>query len=205
MKVNILRERWPDAADAATDIAEDLEEIYREVRGISHDLMSKALEKTDLLPALEDLTARIQQARPGLNVQFYANAQLDDLSNLAKIHLYRIVQELLANVLKHARATTVTLQILQDKGKLLLTVEDDGQGFHPATTTSDGIGLANVRTRVEVLHGTMHLDAAPDRGTFISIGVPDKFILHNSLLFPVFSNTPPPRNDWPRRFWSGCF
>ena len=180
MKVNILRERWPDAADAATDIAKDLEEIYREVRGISHDLMSKALEKTDLLPALEDLTAHIQQARPGLNVQFYANAQLDDLSNLTKIHLYRIVQELLANVLKHARATTVTLQILQDKGKLLLTVEDDGQGFHPATATSDGIGLANVRTRVEVLHGTMHLDAAPDRGTFISIEVPDKFILHNS-------------------------
>jgi len=98
---------------------------------------------------------------------------LDKIQNLAKIHLYRIVQELLANVLKHAEATTVNLQLLEDEGKLMLTVEDDGKGFDVKKAPSNGgIGLSNVRTRVEVLHGKMHLESVPGKGTFVSIEFP---------------------------------
>jgi len=176
MKVDVLRDELaenPALALKIADIADDLEQTYREVRGISHDLMSKALDKTDLQTALEDLAVRVQQTKPGLAVHFYANYPLDKVQNLAKIHLYRIVQELLANVLKHAEATTVNLQLLEDEGKLLLTVEDDGKGFDVKKALSNGgIGLSNVRTRVEVLHGKMHLESVPGKGTFVSIEFP---------------------------------
>jgi len=172
MKVDVLRETLPETAAAQmADIADDLELTYREVRDISHDLMSKALEKTDLLSALEDLTVRIRHAQPSLNLQLYANYDLDTVDKLAQINLYRIVQELLANVLRHAHASNATLQLLRDEGKLLLTVEDDGQGFDPQQIESDGIGLANIRTRVGVLRGHLHLESAPGKGTFVSIEI----------------------------------
>lgn len=192
MKVDALREKTADPAAAAhmAELAEDLEQTYREVRGISHDLMSKALEKTDLLSALEDLGARLQQAQPDLNFQLYVNFNLKELGSLAKIQLYRIVQELLTNVLKHAHANTVTLQLLEDAGKLMLTVEDDGGGFDPAKIgvapggqAADGIGLANVRTRVAVLRGLLRIEAAPGRGTFVSIEIPDSALRQDESTF----------------------
>lgn len=175
MKIDALRDELsadPAIARKVADIADDLDVTYREVRGISHDLMSKALDTTGLRTALEDLATRIQQAQPGLAVHFYSNYPLEKVNNLAKIHLYRIAQELLANVLKHARARSVNLQLLDDNGNLLLTAEDDGQGFEAANNSAGGIGLSNIRTRVEVLHGKMHLDAAPGKGTFVSIEIP---------------------------------
>lgn len=184
MKLDALREQVPEKkyGTQMTNIAEDLEQTYREVRGISHDLMSKALEKTDLGSALEDLLVRIRQAQPRLNLQLYTNYTEEAVTGLTKIQLYRIVQELLGNVLKHAQAKNLTLQLLQDNGKMLLTVEDDGHGFDPvqAEARTEGIGLANVRTRVAVLHGTLHLESAPGRGTFISIEIPEAALLANS-------------------------
>lgn len=176
MKVDALKEdlgNSPVLAQKVANIADDLDATYHEVRGISHDLMSKTLHATGLETALEELAGRVQQVQKGLTVDFYSNYPLDRIGGWAKIHLYRIAQELLLNVLKHAGAETVNLQLLEDEGKLLLTVEDDGRGFDPGKALANGgIGLANVRTRVEVLHGKMHLESAPEKGTFISIEIP---------------------------------
>jgi signal transduction histidine kinase len=102
----------------------------------------------------------------------YTHFRPEVVSGLAKIHLYRILQELLGNTLKHADAKQVSVQLLEDQGNLLITVEDDGKGFDPNVQGhSDGIGLANVRTRVEVLRGTLHLESKPGRGTFVNIEV----------------------------------
>lgn len=178
MKVDALRDdlaAQPELARKMAGIADDLDATYREVRGISHELMSKSLEKTDLQTALEDLTVRIRGLQPTLALHFYTNYRLHQVNDWAKIHIYRIVQELLANVLKHANASSASLQLLDDEGRLLLTVEDDGRGFDPGNAP-DGIGLSNIRTRVEVLHGKLHLDAAPGKGTFISIELPESVI-----------------------------
>lgn len=176
MKMDVLREQLtdlPDMADRVRDITDDLDATYREVRGISHDLMSKALEKTGLFAALEELVVRARQAQPGLEVQFFSNYPLDTVGGLSKIHLYRIVQELLGNVLKHAKASYVNIQLLENEGNLLLTAEDDGQGFEPSNIESDGIGLSNIRTRAEVLRAKMHLESAPGKGTFVSVEIPN--------------------------------
>jgi signal transduction histidine kinase len=172
MKVDLLREELsPALAAKVTDIADDLDATYREVRNISHDLMSKALEKTGLRPALEELAHRYRQ--PTLSVQLFVNYPLEEIQHLARIQIYRIVQELLGNVLKHARASAANVQLLEDEDKMLLSVEDNGQGFDPLKIESDGIGLANVRTRAEVLRGTLRLESAPGRGTFVSIEIPN--------------------------------
>jgi signal transduction histidine kinase len=176
MKVDALREDVsanPALVSKIADIADDLDQTYREVRGISHDLMSKSLDSTGLQTALEELAVRMQQAQKGLSVNFYANYPLDRVNDLAKIHLYRIAQELLANVLKHAHSSNVNVQLLEDEGNLLLTVEDDGRGFNVEKALSNGgIGLSNIRARVEVLHGKLHLDSAAEKGTFVSIEIP---------------------------------
>ena len=176
MQLDSLRENLTDQPELSArlaDITDDIEQTYREVRGISHDLMSKALEKTDLQVALEDLVMRCRQAQPRLDIQLYTQFRPEEVSGLAKIHLYRIMQELLGNTLKHAQAKQVNVQLLEDRGNLLITVEDDGKGFDPAANEqSEGIGLTNVRTRVEVLRGTFHLESKPGRGTFINIEVP---------------------------------
>jgi len=176
MQLDSLRENLTDQPELSArlaDITDDIEQTYREVRGISHDLMSKALEKTDLQVALEDLVMRCRQAQPRLDIQLYTQFRPEEVSGLAKIHLYRIMQELLGNTLKHAQAKQVNVQLLEDQGNLLITVEDDGKGFDTAANEqSEGIGLTNVRTRVEVLRGTLHLESKPGRGTFINIEVP---------------------------------
>jgi signal transduction histidine kinase len=180
MKADTLREEYgTDAVLAArlADMAEDLEMTYRELRGISHDLMSKALEQTDLVSALEDLCARIRLAKPDLCVEFYSNVESEHLNNLAKIHLYRMAQELLNNVLKHAQAHTVSLQLLENEGYILLTAEDDGRGFDSNATTSTGIGMSNIRARAEVLRGIFRLETAPGRGTLISVEMPKAMLV----------------------------
>ena len=175
MKMDVLREHLadsPDISERVRDIADDLDATYLEVRGISHDLMSKALEKTGLLAALEELVVRARQAQPGLDIQFFTNYPLDEVDGLGKIHLYRMMQELVGNVLKHAKAQHVNIQLLENEGNLLLTVEDDGKGFDIQKNESDGIGLSNIRTRVEVLRAKMHLDSRPGKGTFVSVEIP---------------------------------
>lgn len=176
MQIDHLRDSMDNQLGLSEQLASvttDLEETYRELRSISHDLMSKALEKTDLRVALEDLVIRCRNAQPSLDIQFYAKFDPEKVDRLVKIHLYRIVQELMANVLKHAQATLTSVQVLEHQGLLLLTVEDNGIGFDTAADNpSDGIGLANIRTRVEVLRGTLHLESATGRGTFVNISIP---------------------------------
>ncbi len=177
MKMDSLAEelgKSPELASKITEIAEDIGLTFKEVRGISHDLMSKSLEKTGLRAAVEELAIRSERAQSGLRINLFVNYPLETIGSFSKIHLYRMLQELLGNVLKHAKATEVNLQMLESDLFLLITVEDNGVGFDSKLVASDGIGLSNVRNRADMLQGQMHLDAAIGRGTFISIEIPKK-------------------------------
>jgi signal transduction histidine kinase len=177
MKMDALAEhleKQPEMAQKIAEIAEDIGATYKEVRDISHDLMSKSLEKTGLRAAVEELAMRTERTQQNLHVNLFINFPLDMVGNTAKIHLYRMIQELLGNILKHAKASDVTLQLLKNERNLLLTVEDNGIGFAPENTDADGIGLSNIKSRVETLHGTFLLESAPGKGVFISIEIPEQ-------------------------------
>ncbi|MBL7825163.1 MAG: hypothetical protein JNJ57_00925 [Saprospiraceae bacterium] len=167
-----LQQKNPDLAAQASDIASDIDDTFKEVRSISHDLMSKTLEKTGLRAALEELAIRAERTQQGLIVHFYSNYPLENVKTIAGIHVFRVIQELTGNVLKHAKASELTIQVLENDTLMLITLEDNGTGFDLKNNHSDGIGLSNIKHRVDTLRGHFHLETAPGKGTFISIEIP---------------------------------
>ena len=95
---------------------------------------------------------------------------LNDLPEPVAIASYRIVQECLTNIARHAHASTATITVWRQDDMLMLVVEDDGQGFDMSST--DGLGLIGIRERVEGLNGEFELKSAPDRGTCIMARIP---------------------------------
>lgn len=87
--------------------------------------------------------------------------------------LYRIIQECVNNVMKHARATELDISVIKDKDGISVTVEDNGIGFHTTgASVVNGIGLKNITSRVEYLKGTIEFDSTPGKGTLVAIYVP---------------------------------
>lgn len=143
-----------------------------EVRNISHNLMSGVLAKFGLIPALEDLKSRISETGK-LKVNLYTNKVNGSLNGEQELQLYRIVQELMSNILKHAGANEANIQLNGNEGSVNLIVEDDGVGFDPEHLNGKtGIGLGNLKTRVSKLDGTFHIDSGKGAGTTISIDIP---------------------------------
>jgi Signal transduction histidine kinase len=175
MKLDTLSDKAaaaPELSKALKELAQDLESTYRELRGVSHDLMSKGLEKMGLEAALEELVLRARQAQPSLEVHLFVNYPFEEVNALGKLHLYRIAQELVGNALKHAQAKHLNIQFLQSGTGLMVSVEDDGQGFDPQQTSGEGIGMSNIRARANVLRAKVNVETAPGKGTFVSLEVP---------------------------------
>lgn len=143
-----------------------------EVRNISHNMMSSVLAKFGLIPALEDLQTRISETGK-LKVNLYTNNVKGVLGGEQELQLYRIVQELISNILKHSEATETNIQLNENEDSVNLIVEDDGVGFNPEQLdVKAGIGLANLKARVAKLNGTLHIDSGLGAGTTISIDIP---------------------------------
>ncbi len=143
-----------------------------EVRNISHNMMSGVLAKFGLIPALEDLKSRISETGK-LEVNLYANNVSGVLDGEQELQLYRIVQELMSNILKHSEATETNIQLNENDDSVNLIVEDNGVGFNPdKLSVKAGIGLVNLKARVAKLNGTLHIDSGLGAGTTISIDIP---------------------------------
>ena len=149
-----------------------LEEAIRTTRTISFELTPGILEDFGLRTALEELVKRIAPARLPVRLHF-TNLELRAPPPV-EISVYRVVQELLNNVMKHAHATEVEVHVARENGRLEVSVEDNGQGFDPtllATEPLAGIGLAGVRNRVALLGGKLAISSQVGRGTIISFGL----------------------------------
>lgn len=140
-----------------------------EVRRISHNLRPSALDDIGLEAALTTLL-QDYQAHSGIQIETLFDTQKGRLKSEAATTLYRVAQESLNNIEKHARATKITI-ILQQMGNLLqLVVRDDGIGFNPRQIRGlDGIGLRNMRERVEFIGGEFELESEPEIGTEITV------------------------------------
>ena len=107
----------------------------------------------------------------GLSVDFVAGLGDDQLPAEVSTALYRIVQEALTNVVKHAEARVVSVLLTRKNGRVALMIEDDGLGFDPAAPAS-GYGLQGMRERVELLGGTMRVESGAGAGTTLAVEVP---------------------------------
>lgn len=147
-----------------------LDKAVGETRQISHSMVSGALVKFGLVAALKDIAASVANTgKLQLSVRVFGwRKQLD---GRIELHLYRIVQELVSNMLKHANATHGGVRLEEKEGELLLEVWDNGIGFD-LEKPRKGIGWENIRTRLKHLGGSLQLEAAKGKGVHVKIRVP---------------------------------
>ncbi len=151
-------------------IGEINQQALKEMRLLIHELRPPVLEEEGLLGALHQRLDAVEK-RAGINARLRAD-QLVELPHAVEEGLYRIAQEALNNALKHASATNVAVRISTRNGKIMLEVEDDGQGFDVDTVDSDGgMGLANMRHRADELNGSIEIRSEPEQGTVVRVEV----------------------------------
>ncbi|MBL0357150.1 MAG: sensor histidine kinase [Chitinophagaceae bacterium] len=150
-----------------------LDSSITELRRVAHSMMPEALMKFGLNAALKDFCTGINSS--GVIKVVYQSYGIDDLKidQAASVTIYRIVQELLNNVIKHAAATKAIVQVNKEADKLLITVEDDGKGFDTVLLKeSKGIGWTNIQNRLDYLNAKLDLQSAPGvNGTSVNIEI----------------------------------
>ena len=158
-------------ARAAGDLRELVVSTLQDVRRLAVELRPKALDDFGLVPALERLAESFtEQTRIGVDVE--ARLPEERLAPEIETAVYRIVQEALTNVVKHARARNVSILLSRKNGRVSVMIEDDGQGFDPARARADGLGLLGMRERAALLDGTLSIESSNGAGTTLVLDVP---------------------------------
>lgn len=150
-----------------------LDEASTELRNISHNIMPATLSKLGLVAALQSLIDKIQ-AHSGIRIIFIAHGFQNRIDENTEIGIYRIILELINNIVKHAAAKKANIQIIKYTGYINLIIEDDGCGFDykKALEEKNGIGLGNVLSRVNYLNGSVEVDSSTGKGTTVIIELP---------------------------------
>lgn len=158
-----------------------LDEACTETRLISNDLRPYTLSTFGLIPALEDLVQKLNLVNEtNLVLEHYGDVLM--LGDEASVMLYRVVQELLNNALKHAHAHKITVQLMTNTETVLISVDDDGQGIHSCETVSLGNGIANIKSRITYLGGQVMWQSEPGKGTSVMISLPMQKITRTGLV-----------------------
>lgn len=151
---------------------EMLDSSINEMRRVAHNMMPEALVKFGLDTALNDFCTEVDQSG-ALHVIYQSIGIKDEnFPQTTAITIYRIVQELLNNSMKHASAKNAMVQVSKTNGNISITVEDDGKGFNTAILeASKGIGWTNIQSRVEYLRGKLDVKSEPGKGTSVHIEI----------------------------------
>lgn len=145
-------------------------EAMQDVRRLLVNLSPRILEEFGLIPAVEAIVTRIKETSP-IQIHFSTFGTVERMNHDFELSLYRMVQELINNVIKHADAKEVSLQLGMRDEKIVLMIEDDGIGFD-AGKQVEGHGLQNLKVRTQLMKGTIAIDSHPGKGTSISIEIP---------------------------------
>ncbi len=164
----------PDPAaqrEAVARLRELVVTTLHDVRRLAVELRPAALDDFGLVPALGRLA---ESFREGSGVELEVESRLGEerLPGEVETAVYRIVQEALTNVLKHAGAKHVSILLTRKNENVSIVIEDDGRGFRPGETGDSGLGLAGMRERVNLLDGTLAIESSPGKGTTLVVSVP---------------------------------
>lgn len=170
-RLESLRGKMPPGESEAplADVIHIVDDTSREVRDLAHQMMPKALGRLGLVPALEEMLRRAFQGT-GTNFSFDHFGVDGELRSEVATGLYRIAQELVGNIIKHAQANQVDVQLLRNKDHLVLMVQDDGRGFTGGN--GQGIGMRNVSDRARAMGGAFKIEGRPGQGTEATVRVP---------------------------------
>lgn len=150
-----------------------LQNAIKEYRAVSHNLMPPSLDENGFIESLSKLCTQTAASTP-YTVTFKVNKDEEEFAPEIKRELFRVVQELIHNAVKHAEGTTISVSLnIQDK-VLTVDVEDDGRGFNPeeVMVKAKGIGLRNINARIHVLNGNFEIESRPGEGSRFRLIVP---------------------------------
>ena len=156
--------------DEYHEIMDLIDIACNDVRDISRNLKPNALENLGLTAALKDLVNRYR-IRGTLDISINTNNVDGILDQESKLHVYRIIQELLNNAVKHAKASEIDVFVNRAEDELVMMVQDNGKGFDQQGVKK-GLGLGNLESRVKVLKGEMEIDSYIDGGTSVTVHIP---------------------------------
>lgn len=156
----------------ATKANKMLDEACSEVRRIAHNMMPHALLKMGLHEAIDDMVGAMSKSSD-VEIDYENLMDTRQLNEEQKVMLYRIIQELVNNAIKHAQPNSILVQLSSHNDSLTLMVEDDGIGFDKESV-EQGLGLQSLDSRVQFLNGTWEIDSTPNTGTTVAIEVPLK-------------------------------
>lgn len=146
-----------------------LDNTIGDLRKVAQNLMPEALVKFGLQEAVRDFCFSMQSS-PGVKVLYQQFGEMRKLDNTAEVFIYRIIQELVNNAVKHAAASEIIVQLSMSENKTSITVEDNGIGFDKdSLQLTQGNGMANINYRVQYLNGTVDMVSSPGNGTSVNI------------------------------------
>ncbi len=149
-----------------------LEDAYTEVRSMAHIKNSGVIAKNGLLPAVEKL-AKNASGVNNLSIDVQHFGLENRIENSLEISIFRIIQELVTNIIKHSKANEANISITQHEDSINIIVEDNGVGFNSKNINfNEGMGLSSIEKRIEHLEGTLEVDATKGKGTTILIDIP---------------------------------
>ena len=146
-----------------------LDEIVQRIRIVAKDLVPVVLIEFGLISALEDLCSRINKSR-SIRAELTSNIDELNLDDKTRLALYRIIQELCNNTMKHAEADFLSIEIDRIDQQLNITIMDNGKGFEPSKEFS-GLGLRNIKARVSLIEAMFNIKSYPKKGTIASIAL----------------------------------
>ncbi|WP_173003032.1 sensor histidine kinase [Chitinophaga sp. SYP-B3965] len=149
-----------------------IDEIITSMRQISYDLLPNTLERRGLIEAITEFTNHIGH-NDLLEVNVYAMNKITPDPE-KDIHIFRVIQEIIHNTLKHAGATKLDIGFSEDEKELLILVHDNGKGFNveKAKQNSSGLGLKSMEIRMDIMHGSVSIHSVPGEGTHYYLRIP---------------------------------
>ena len=145
-----------------------IDQLYHEVRNLSHNLNPDSITEVAFTQLVHKIATVVENSGIQVHKNIVISKKIDELNENTLLNLYRILQELINNLVKHSKATKATIEVLESKDSILLEVSDNGVGIENNHKT--GIGLKNIKKRVAILNGIITISAA--KGTKISISIP---------------------------------
>lgn len=196
---SILKRLHPSDTSAVYQSADSIDTIARHIYAVTYDLMRylrpTSLDDLGLVDALHECISNLRLHEQGLRLETRFSGPLNELTETYNITLYRLVQESLTNIVRHASASHITLELHQrrqeDGDYLELSIRDNGLGFNQHGENAGGFGLIGMRERVNALGGQFQIESVPGSGTWVDVTIPlpvtveEATVLTPATLYPA--------------------
>ncbi|MBK8088131.1 MAG: PAS domain S-box protein [Chitinophagaceae bacterium] len=169
--LEMLKHKLDDPLELIERGTRHINMVIHTIRNLSHSLVPASINDLGLIASVNDLIENVQVLEK-IDINYVSPPDLEvKIGKSLKLTLYRIIQEQLNNIIKHAYATRVTIELFEEDGFIKLIITDDGKGFE-VETVKMGLGLKNITSRAELQNGTVNIVSNPDEGCKIIIQIP---------------------------------